>query len=283
MEGQAKNPRQGFQVKVWVLGSGSRGNATLVESGGCRIMIDVGFGPRILKKRLEPLGIDPASIDACVITHEHSDHIRGAARAARKWHWPLFVTEGTYSESRLGALGTPAATFKAGRTLEFPDTIVETFRTPHDATEPIGVVVTNQTTGARAAILTDIGCASKTVRQMCREVDVLVIESNHDEQMLWNGSYPLSLQRRIASRVGHLSNYECADLVQESVSPRLRQVVLAHLSEENNTPMLAFTGMREALRKTSFRGSVIPALQDCAIGPFVAQRGRHEQQLSLGF
>ncbi len=270
-------------MKIWVLGSGSRGNATLVESGGFRIMIDIGFGPRILKKRLEPLGIDPASIDACVITHEHSDHIRGAARAARKWHWPLFVTEGTYSESRLAALGTSAATFTAGRTLEFPDTIVETFRTPHDASEPIGVVVTNQTTGARAAILTDIGCASRTVRAKVKDVDLLVIESNHDEQMLWNGSYPLSLQRRIASRVGHLSNAECADLVQDSVSPRLRQVVLAHLSEENNTPMLAFTGMREALKKTAFRGSVLPALQDSPIGPFSASGNTANYQLSLGF
>jgi phosphoribosyl 1,2-cyclic phosphodiesterase len=270
-------------MKVWMLGSGSRGNATVIESGGFRIMVDVGFGPRILKKRLEPLGIAPESIDACIITHEHSDHIRGAARAARKWHWPLFASEGTYAESRLGALGTPAATFQPGRTLEFPDTIVETFRTPHDASEPIGVVVTNQTTGARAAILTDIGCASKTVRAKVKDIDILVIESNHDEQMLWNGSYPLSLQRRIASRVGHLSNNECADLVQESVTPRLRQVVLAHLSEENNTPMLAFTGMREALKKTAFRGSVLPAMQDSAVGPFVAMGNTANYQLSLGF
>ena len=268
-------------MKVWMLGSGSRGNATLIESGGCRIMVDIGFGPRILKRRLEPLGIDPASIDACIITHEHSDHIRGAARAARKWHWPLFVSEGTYADSRLAALGTSAATFKAGRTLEFPDTIVETFRTPHDASEPIGVVVTNQTTGARAAILTDIGCASRTVRAKVKEVDILVIESNHDEQMLWNGSYPLSLQRRIASRVGHLSNGDCADLVRDSVSPRLRQVVLAHLSEENNTPVLAFTSMRDALKKTAFRGSVLPALQDSVVGPFLASGTATNRQLSL--
>jgi phosphoribosyl 1,2-cyclic phosphodiesterase len=215
------------------------------------------------------------------VTHEHSDHIRGAARAARRWQWPLFVTEGTYSSSRLAALGVPAATFPAGRTLEFPDLIVETFRTPHDGTEPIGVVVTSQSTGARAAILTDIGCASRSVRKMVQDVDVLVIESNHDEQMLWNGSYPLSLQRRIASRVGHLSNSDCADLVRDSVSPRLRQVVLAHLSEENNTPEIAYDSMRAALKKTSFSGAVIPALQDMVVGPFVGRAGA-STQLSLG-
>jgi phosphoribosyl 1,2-cyclic phosphodiesterase len=269
-------------MKLWVLGSGSRGNAVLVESGECRLMIDVGFGPRILQKRLQSIGLEPASIDACVITHEHSDHIRGAARAARRWQWPLFVTEGTYTSSRLAALGTPAAKFRAGQTIEFPDTLVETFRTPHDAEEPIGVVVTSIKSGVRAAILTDIGCASKTVRRMVRDVDILVIESNHDEEMLWNGSYPLSLQRRIASRVGHLSNVECADLVRDSVTPRLRQVVLAHLSEENNTPRIAFDNMRAALRQTAFRGSLIPAPQDTAIGPVRLREFRGEAQLTLG-
>ena len=269
-------------MKLWVLGSGSRGNAVVVECGDCRIMIDVGFGPRILAKRLQSVGLEPEMIDACVITHEHSDHIRGAARAARRWQWPLFVTKGTYDNSRLAALETPAATFTAGRTFEFPGMLVETFRTPHDATEPIGVVVTSQSSGVRAAILTDIGCASRTVRRMVRDVDILVIESNHDEQMLWNGSYPLSLQRRIASRVGHLSNSECADLVQESVTPRLRQIVLAHLSEENNTPRLAFDSMRAALKQTAFRGSLIPAAQDAAIGPVRLREFRGVGQLSLG-
>lgn len=271
-------------MKVWVLGSGSRGNAVVVESGDCRIMVDVGFGPRILTQRLQSIGLEPEMIDACVITHEHSDHIRGAARAARRWHWPLFVTEGTYANSRLASLETPAATFRAGRTFEFSGLLVETFRTPHDATEPIGVVVTSQQTGARAAILTDIGCASPTVRRMIRDVDILVIESNHDEQMLWNGSYPPSLQRRIASRVGHLSNSDCASLVSASVTPRLRQIVLAHLSEENNTPRLAYDAMRTALRSTAFRGALIPASQDCVAGPFVPSgtRTRVAQQLSLG-
>jgi len=269
-------------MKLWVLGSGSRGNAIVVDTGESRLLIDAGFGPRILQKRLQSVGLEPESIDACVITHEHSDHIRGAARAARRWHWPLFVTEGTYANSRLAALETPAAKFKAGQAIEFPGTTVETFRTPHDADEPIGVVVTSQTTGIRAAILTDIGCASRTVRRMVMDVDILVIESNHDEQMLWNGSYPLSLQRRIASRVGHLSNSECADLVQQSVTPRLRQVILAHLSDENNTPRLAFDSMQDALRKTRFRGSLIPAPQDQAIGPVRLREFRGEGQLSLG-
>ena len=270
-------------MKVWVLGSGSRGNAVVVESGECRVMIDVGFGPRILQKRLEACGIAPESIEACVITHEHSDHIRGAARAARRWHWPLFASEGTYANSRLAELGTPAATFVAGRTLEFSEMDVTTFRVPHDASEPIGVLATATNTGARAAVVTDIGHASRTVRTMVREVDILVLESNHDEEMLANGPYPPYLQRRIASRVGHLSNRDCADLVRESISPHLRQVVLAHLSEENNTPRLAFESMRSALGGTGFRGAVLPALQDGVIGPFSVTAGTGRvSQLTLG-
>jgi phosphoribosyl 1,2-cyclic phosphodiesterase len=270
-------------MKLWVLGSGSRGNAVLVQSGECRIVIDAGFGPRILRKRMQAIGIDPQSIDACVVTHEHSDHIRGAARAARRWHWPLLVTEGTYANSRLAALGTPAAKFRAGATLEFSEMTIETFRTPHDAVEPIGVVVTARASGARAAICTDIGHASRSVRRMIGDVDLLVIESNHDDVMLANGPYPLFLQRRIASNVGHLSNRECGLLVRESVTPRLKQVVLAHLSENNNTPVAAYEAMRAAIKGTAFRGALMPAMQDGVVGPFAPRVTKSDVQLSLGF
>lgn len=264
-------------MKLWVLGSGSRGNAVVVESGGSRLMIDVGFGPRILQQRLAAAGIEPESIEACIITHEHSDHIRGAARAARRWQWPLFVTEGTFVNSRLAALGTPAAKFRSGTTISFTNMDVTTFRTPHDAREPIGVVVTARASGARAAVCTDIGHASQTVRRMVRDVDILVLESNHDDEMLANGPYPAFLQRRIASSVGHLSNRQCANLVRDSVTPRLRQIVLAHLSEHNNTPSAAYDSMKAAVRGTGFRGALVPARQDCMMGPFTVSHRRQEQ------
>ena len=270
-------------MKLWVLGSGSRGNAVLVQSGETRVLIDVGFGPRILKKRLDAIGVAPESIDACVITHEHSDHIRGAARAARRWSWPLLLTEGTYANSRLAVLGTSAGKFHAGATLDFADMTVETFRTPHDATEPIGVVVTARASGVRAAICTDIGHASRSVHRMVQDVDMLIIESNHDDVMLANGPYPLFLQRRIASSVGHLSNRECGALVRDSISGRLKQVVLAHLSENNNTPRAAYDSMRVAIKGTTFRGALIPALQDGVIGPFAPRATKSDVQLSLGF
>jgi phosphoribosyl 1,2-cyclic phosphodiesterase len=268
-------------MKLWMLGSGSRGNAVVVESGASRIMIDVGFGPRILRKRLAIAGIEPESIEACVITHEHSDHIRGAARAAWRWQWPLFVTRGTYVNSRLSLLGTPAAMFRTGATISFTDMDVTTFRTPHDAEEPIGVVITERHSGARAAVCTDIGHASHTVREMVKDVDILVLESNHDDVMLANGPYPISVQRRIASRVGHLSNRECAALVRDSISPRLRQVVLAHVSENNNTPSIAYETTRAILKSTRFRGSILPAFQDSVVGPITVSTAKHAVQLAL--
>ena len=269
-------------MKLWVLGSGSRGNAVVVESGGSRLMVDVGFGPRILQKRLALAGLAPESIEACIITHEHSDHIRGAARAARRWHWPLFCTDGTYLGSRLSALDTPAARIAAGSTVGFSDMDVTTFRTPHDAQDSIGVVVTARASGVRAAIATDLGCATGTVRGMLQEVDMLVLESNHDDVMLANGPYPISVQRRIAGRNGHLSNAQCASLVRDVASARLRKVILAHLSEENNAPAVAFDTMRPVLKKARFKGTLAWAPQDSVVGPFEASLpGKAESQLSL--
>ena len=267
-----------------MLGSGSRGNAVVVEAGESRILIDAGFGPRVLKHRMQAAGIAPESIEACVVTHEHSDHARGATSCARKWRWPMFATSGTISESRLSSLmPTGGVTgFVPGATLTFSGAEVTTFRTPHDALEPVGVVVTSRSTGARVAIATDIGCANASVRAGVRNVDMLVIESNHDEDMLWNGSYTPWLKRRIASNEGHLSNRACAQLVKDAMSPRLRQIVLAHLSEENNTPRVAFDAMRAALRGTGFRGSVMPAAQDETLGPFVIAPSQWPEQLSLG-
>jgi len=272
-------------VKVWVLGSGSRGNAVVVESGACRVLIDVGFGPRILQRRMKTLGLDPRSIEACIITHEHSDHARGAAKAQKKWNWPLFATTGTVLGTRTPALGAQPShlhitQFRAGDRLSFSDIDVDTFRTPHDATEPIGLALTARSTGARAAVVTDLGMVTESVRRMVKDVDLLVIESNHDEEMLRNGPYPDWLVKRIASSVGHLSNKDCADLVSDAMSPRLRTVVLAHISEENNTPRLAFETMKETVKRTNFRGLLGPAMQDAAVGPFTVGLSQ-PKQLSL--
>ncbi len=272
-------------MRLWTLGSGSRGNAVLLESAGSRLLIDAGFGVRVLQTRLAALGVAPESIAACVVTHEHTDHVKGAAQASARWGWALHATAGTIAaHPALATAGTTA--FRAGDTLALPGFTVETVRTPHDARESIAVVATGIACGTRAGICTDLGHASDPVRTAMRDVDMLVLESNHDSDMLRAGPYPPSVCARIAGRYGHLSNAASAALARQLATPALRHLVLAHLSEPCNAPATAATSMREALASTRFRGAITPAAQDAVIGPFVASAGRptvRAQQLTLAF
>ena len=270
-------------MRLWVLGSGSRGNAVLLESHGGRLLVDAGFGVRDLQTRLARVGVAPQSITACVVTHEHTDHVKGAAQAAAKWGWTLHATEGTIAaHAPLAEAG--ALPFRAGDTLTAPGFALETVRTPHDARESIAVVVTGSACGTRAGICYDLGHASEAVRKAMRAVDLLVLESNHDGDMLRAGPYPPSVCDRIAGRFGHLSNAAAAGLARQLATTTLRHVVLAHLSEKCNLPQTAATAMREALAGTRFRGAITPAAQDAVVGPFVASAGRalvRAEQLSL--
>lgn len=268
-------------MKVWILGSGSSGNAVLVEAEGTRVLVDAGFGPRTLATRLKAASVDPQSIDACFLTHDHSDHVSGVARAAKKWSWAVFATEGTAQSPALE--GVSVTTLDVGAQLRLQGLELTALATPHDANEPVGFLATAVSTGARAAICYDIGHASENVRRLCREVDVLVLEANHDEGMLWAGPYPPWLCQRIAGGSGHLSNRAAAALARESVTARTAHVVLAHLSEQNNTPEMARSVVRSALRTTAFRGKLSTAAQDSVIGPFVPRgiRAESPDQYSL--
>jgi phosphoribosyl 1,2-cyclic phosphodiesterase len=270
-------------MRVWVLGTGSAGNAVLLENGGTRLLVDAGFGPRTLARRLKLAGVDAASVVACVVTHDHSDHACGAGKAARRWGWELLATEGTAQAAALE--DAQVRTFASGDTLRVGTFDIDVVATPHDAAEPVGVLVTAVDTGARAAICYDIGHASDGVRTLCQAVDVLVLEANHDEGMLWAGPYPPWLCARIASNTGHLSNRAAAAVARDAVNPRLAHIVLAHLSEQNNSPALADRTVRAALRKTGFQGKLSTSDQDSVVGPFTPRgftaRSAPTVQLSL--
>jgi len=258
-----------------MLGSGSRGNAVLVECESTRLLIDCGFGTRTLAGRLKTIGVKPESIDACLVTHEHSDHVSGALSAAKRWGWTLFATDGTALAAELR--GRHVKLFAPGVALDFPQMIVTSTRIPHDATEPVGFVIESRATGARAGLFYDIGYVTRRIAKACDALDILVIESNHDEHMLNNGSYPISLKRRIASRLGHLSNPEAGRFAKEMVHKDLKHVVLAHLSEENNSPTLAMTSMRGALVRTRFKGTITAAKQDAVVGPFTPSAAKADK------
>lgn len=253
-------------MRIWILGSGSRGNAVLVESGESRLLIDAGFGVRELGARLKHIGVDPKSIESCLLTHEHTDHVKGARSAMKRWGWTVYATHGTATASRLR--GASVRRFAPGETIRFAAMTVETTATPHDARQSVGFVVTGRTSGVRAGFFYDFGRVSAAIASACRDLDMLILESNHDEDMLRAGPYPPWLQARIASTTGHLSNRGAAALARSIASRRLKYLVLAHLSEHNNLPSLALKSMRTALTRTAFRGTVTTAKQDLVVGPF---------------
>lgn len=269
-------------MKLWVLGSGSEGNAVLVQCGESRVLVDAGFSPRVLASRLRAIGVEPGSIEACVVTHEHTDHVMGAAAGARKWGWTLYASEGTVAACA-DLQEAPCTLVAPGASVSLSRTTLSVYATPHDAASPIGVRLTCADTGVVAVVCTDLGYASEGVRALCARADLLVLESNHDEGMLRAGPYPPFLQARIASRTGHLSNRASADLARDMVHRDLAHVVLAHLSERCNDHGLAHTTMADALRRTRFRGRLSVAMQHGPVGPFLprAGRGAPEAQYAL--
>ena len=264
-------------MKLWVLGSGSGGNAVLIEAGDSRVLVDAGFGTRELASRMRTIGVAPASVEACIVTHEHTDHVKGAAAGARKWGWALYASAGTmdaWPELR----GAGCLAISEEEPLALSRLEVTTQSTPHDAASPIGVRLSCRTTGAIAVVCTDIGHVSENVRSLCAGADLLVLESNHDEGMLRAGPYPYFLQRRIASNTGHLSNRASAELSRDLVHRDLAHVVLAHLSEKCNDHGIARAATADALRRTRFRGTLSVALQHGVVGPFLPRAGRAEPE-----
>jgi phosphoribosyl 1,2-cyclic phosphodiesterase len=260
-----------------MLGSGSSGNAILIECDGSRILIDCGFGTRTIAGRLKTIGVSPESIDACLITHEHSDHVKGAAVGAKRWGWGLYATPGTARAPELA--GAAVHRFAPGESIEFPRITVTSTATPHDANQSVGFVATSRSTGARAGLFYDIGHVSAPIASACASLDILVLESNHDDEMLRTGPYPRWLQARIASKTGHLSNRDSGAFARDAASRATHHLVLAHLSENCNTPQIALGSMRSALARTAFRGTLTAAKQDSVVGPFTPGAARAEPPL----
>src|SRR4051812_17246778 len=272
-------------MNLWVLGSGSSGNAVLVQTERSRILVDAGFAPRVLKQRLAVAGVDPESIEAVVVTHEHTDHMKGVAAAAQKWGWTIVSTAGTRMMcpdwAGLRTILTPRKS-----AVMIGDFHLETVPVSHDANEPIAVIVTSIGEGSRAGIVYDLGHLTETVSRALDKLDVMVIEANHDEGMLRTGPYPPSVQARIAGKFGHLSNSDAAMLAGRSIHSGLNNIVLAHLSEQNNTPRTALGTVGDSLRRARFKGRLTAASQSTVVGPIHVgasmTSGQAPMQLALG-
>jgi phosphoribosyl 1,2-cyclic phosphodiesterase len=232
-------------VRFASLGSGSRGNALLVEAGNTRLLIDAGFGPRETSRRLQRLGLSGDDVAAVLVTHEHTDHIGGVFSCARRFGWPVLLTHGTLAACRRDCAEVRIMTIDTHESFGVGDICINPFPVPHDAREPVQFVLSDG--AVRLGVLTDAGHVTSHMVAMLDACDALVLECNHDIQMLAQGSYPPALKRRIGGRWGHLDNAAAASLLSLTVISRLRHVVAAHLSEENNRPRLAQAALAAAL------------------------------------
>ena len=272
-------------MRVAVLGSGSRGNAILVESGGCRILVDAGFSARDLARRMEVLEVDPDGLTGIVITHDHSDHTRGMGVFARRHGTPLYLTDGTRTACADLLRGDETVVaYRAGVPFRVGAFTVEPFLTVHDAREPVGVAVVDPEAEARLGVATDLGRPTAGIRHALSRCDILVLEANHDEVLLQAAPYPWSVKSRIRSSHGHLSNHAAARFAAELHHERLLAVILAHLSGESNRPDMARRVVGRALRDAGFKGVLEVALQDEPL-PFLDVRRLRDHhgpaQLSL--
>ncbi len=231
------------------LGSGSEGNALVVEAGATRVMLDCGFGLRDTARRLMHKELLPGQITAIVITHEHSDHLGGAASFARKHNIPVWMTHGTFQVFRQQHETLPAVhIFDSHSSFCIADIELQPFPVPHDAREPAQFVFSDGC--HKLGVLTDVGAVTSHIVTMLTGCDALVLECNHDAQLLAQSSYPFGLKQRIAGQFGHLDNRSAADLLARLKPDSLQHLVAAHLSRQNNRPDLALASLADVLGGT---------------------------------
>lgn len=227
------------------LGSGSRGNATLVEAGNALVMIDCGFSCRETERRMSQLGCTPADLTALLVTHEHGDHVRGVPLLARKYDLPVWMTRGTLRMLRDDKL--PCVHHFDGHCgFSFDALQVRPFTVPHDACEPCQFTFEHEQ--LRLGVLTDTGRMTPHVLDSLHGCDALLLECNHDVDMLADGPYSDSLKKRVGGPLGHLSNAQAGSLLSQLDTSRLQHLVAAHLSDKNNRPALAQAALAGALQ-----------------------------------
>ena len=238
------------------LGSGSKGNATLIEADDVRLIVDCGFAAKELEKRLAELGVGAESLDAILVTHEHMDHIRGVGAVARRYRIPVWMTAGTLRAERCGQLpelhliNSHSVNFSIGNLQIHP------FPVPHDAREPCQFSFAHG--GSRFTMLTDLGQVTPHILDEVQQCDALMLECNHDLEMLASGPYPPTLQARVSSSYGHLSNCQAVALLAQVEYKRLNHLVAAHLSQQNNRPERVQETLLQDLPGLGDRLSIVP-------------------------
>lgn len=233
-------------MRFALLGSGSRGNATLVEEGETLLLVDCGFSVKEVERRMARLAVLPERLSGILVTHEHNDHLAGVGALARKYRVPVWLSAGTEKagKKRLGELPC-CERLNCHTSFAIDDVQIEPYPVPHDAREPSQFVFGNG--DKRLGLLTDTGRSTQHIEQQLNACDALILESNHDRRMLAEGPYPPSLQARVGGQLGHLSNDQAAEILRNIDNSVLQHLVAAHLSEKNNRPELAVEALSSAL------------------------------------
>lgn len=236
-------------MRISVLASSSRGNASVISAGNTVLMVDVGICARRITQGLAACGLQPAAVQGIFITHEHIDHTRGLAQFAGKRELPVYCSRYLRDDLRAAAPSVPLIYVEPGSTVQVGEIAVTPFAVSHDAADPLGFVFEHE--GVRLGYLTDSGKVTRRMESVLEGVHALYIESNYDEGMLHHSGRPHYLISRIEGPFGHLSNTQAGELVQRLAHPGLRHVILGHLSPECNTPALATCHMEGVLRQCS--------------------------------
>ncbi len=234
-----------FPVRFLILASSSAGNSAFISDGVTHLLVDCGLSRKETFARLEANGVDPCCIDAILISHEHCDHVAGLGPIAKKLAKPVYLTSATANALEEGKEAIYYKPFQAGTRISIGSFEVQSFSLPHDAEDPVGYTFSSN--GRKVGVCTDLGYMPDSIRYHLQDCDLLLLESNHDLEMLKVGPYPWSLKQRVMSRRGHLSNDVVSQFILDDLSPRTRKLVLGHLSEQNNLPALAHLVAAQAI------------------------------------
>ncbi|MBM7622851.1 MBL fold metallo-hydrolase [Sporohalobacter salinus] len=228
-----------ISLEVCSLASGSSGNSIYIATDKRKILIDAGLSGKRISERLDKLSVDGSELDAILVTHEHRDHIKGVGVLSRRFNLPIYATEKTWAvaEEDLGKIKPNHRCIINKEGLTLGDLEIESFEIPHDAVDPVGFTLKNQS--KKVSVATDIGYMTEEIMSNLKNSELVILESNHDLEMLKAGPYPWSLKKRIMSKEGHLSNDDAAATVVELVKNSVERILLAHLSKDNNVPELA--------------------------------------------
>lgn len=255
------------KLSIVVLGSGSKGNATVIHDGNEAILVDAGLSTKAICERLNEVGLEPEMLKAVLITHEHSDHVKGLATLTKRFSIPIYTASMTAraiyeknNQLRQIKVFSPGAGFRIA------NFAVKSFSISHDAVDPVGFTIQNSC--GKIGVATDLGIATELVKTQLKDCDVMYVESNHDIDMLWQSERPAILKQRIYGNRGHLSNPACMQMLHEIVNEQTRSIILGHISQDCNCYQLVQTKLKECLQQLNRNDiGMSIATQDQAIKP----------------